>query len=57
MAVSGAAPSVDPDHYRTYLAEIERAGATWWIVPLVQELASLAELRSLVRAGPWGDRG
>jgi len=56
MAVSGAAPSVDPDHYRTYLGEIERAGATWWIVPLVQELASLGELRSLVRAGPWGDR-
>ena len=56
MAVSGAAPSSNPDHYRTYLAEIERAGATWWIVPLVQELATLGELRSMVRAGPWGDR-
>ena len=56
LAVSGAVPASNPDHYRTYLAEIERAGATWWIVPVVQELASLEELRSMVRAGPWGNR-
>jgi hypothetical protein len=56
MAVSGAVPASNPDHYRTYLADIERAGATWWIVPVVQELAALEELRSMVRAGPWGDR-
>ena len=42
---------------RTYLPEIERAGATWWIMPPVKELASLEEIRSLVRPGPWGDRG
>lgn len=56
MAASGEAPAADPARYRTYLADIERAGATWWIVPVVQEMASFDEMRSMVRAGPWGDR-
>lgn len=57
VVVSGPAASTDRPFFREYLRSIEEAGATWYITPLVQELASLDELRALVRRGPWGHAG
>ena len=56
LVVSGPPPATRPDFYKDYLRESEAAGATWYIVPVLQELVTLDEIRDVIRRGPWGRR-
>ena len=54
VAMAGWPPAEDPDAARPLIDRYARAGATWWMSALMDDIAPLDELRDMVRAGPWG---
>lgn len=56
IALGGALPGGDVDADRRYVAEIEAAGATWWMEYVNDAFGNLDAVRTLVRSGPLSRR-